>query len=173
MKGRPQYRIRNWAKYNRSLVQRGSLTIWFSDDVAKSWLQKPSGNSKKGRLLTYSDQATLAALIIRQVYHLPLRALQGFLISIASLLQLALPIPHYTSICRRSAALGADIKRLSRKQPTDIVIDSSGLKVYGEGEWKVRQHGKSTRRTWRKIHQIDGKETQSLRTGRNCRSLVL
>ena len=152
MKGRSQYRIRNWAEYNRALIQRGSLTIWFSDDVAKGWLQKSPNNSRKGRPLTYSDQAILATLIIREVYHLPLRALQGFLVSIVSLLQLALPIPHYTRICRRSAVLGKEIKRLSRKQPTDIVVDSSGLKVYGEGEWKVRQHGKSKRRTWRKIH---------------------
>ena len=152
MKGHSQYRIRNWAEYNKSLVQRGSLTIWFSNDVAKSWLQKPSNKSKRGRPLTYSDQAILSALIMREVFHLPLRALQGFLVSIASLLGLALPIPHYSHICRRSSTLGISVKRLSRKRPTDIVFDSSGLKVYGEGEWKVRQHGKSKRRTWRKIH---------------------
>lgn len=94
----------------------------------------------------------MSALIMREVFHLPLRALQGFLLSLVSLLRLAIPIPHYTRICRRSADLGTQVKRLSRKRPTDLVFDSTGLKVYGEGEWKVRQHGKSKRRTWRKIH---------------------
>lgn len=147
-----RYRIRNWAEYNKSLVQRGSLTVWFSDDVVKSWLQKPEARLGRGRSFTYSDQAILAALIIREVFRLPLRALQGFLMSITSFLHLGLPIPHYSRVCRRSASLGAPIKRLSRKRPTDLVFDSTGLKVFGEGEWKVRQHGKDKRRTWRKVH---------------------
>ena len=152
MKRSSQYRIRNWAEYNKSLVQRGSLTIWFSQDAAETWLEEFTGKRKKGRPRTYSDEAILSALIIREVFHLPLRALQGFLMSLVSLLRLALPIPHYSRICRRSAGLGCKIKRLSKKRPTDLVFDSTGLKVYGEGEWKVRQHGKSKRRTWRKIH---------------------
>jgi hypothetical protein len=152
MKSASRYRIRNWADYNKSLVQRGSLTVWFSDDAAKNWLEKPSSNMKKGHPRVYSDEAIVSALIIRGVFHLPLRALQGFLLSLVSLLQLALPVPDYSRICRRSASLGALIKRLSKKRPTDLVFDSTGLKVYGEGEWKVRQHGKTKRRTWRKVH---------------------
>jgi hypothetical protein len=152
MKNASRYRIRNWADYNKSLIQRGSLTVWFSDDAIRNWLEKPTGKMKKGHPRTYSDEAIVSALIIREVFHLPLRALQGFLLSLVSLLQLALPVPDYTRICRRSADVGARVKRLSRKRPTDLVFDSTGLKVYGEGEWKVRQHGKSKRRTWRKVH---------------------
>jgi hypothetical protein len=152
MKGATQYRIRNWAEYNKSLVQRGSLTVWFSDDAIKTWIEELPGKTKRGRPRIYSDEAIMSALIIREIYHLPLRALQGFLLSLVSLLRLTIPIPHYSRICRRSANLGTQIKRLSRKRPTDLVFDSTGLKVYGEGEWKVRQHGKSKRRTWRKIH---------------------
>jgi len=101
----------------------------------------------------YSDDAILCALMIKVVYHLPLRALEGFLVSLLELLGILLPVPSYTQICRRAASLGQTVKRLSsKKNITDIVIDSSGLKVHGEGEWKVRQHGKSKRRTWRKIH---------------------
>lgn len=152
MKRETQYHIRNWTEYNRSLIQRGSLTVWFSDDAIETWIEESTGKRSRGRPKTYSDEAILSALIIREVFHLPLRALQGFLMSLVSLLQLSIPIPHYSRICRRSSDLGTNIKRLSRKRPTDLVFDSTGLKVYGEGEWKVRQHGKSKRRTWRKIH---------------------
>lgn len=101
----------------------------------------------------YADEAILCALMIKVVYRLPLRALEGFLISLLGLLEVLLPVPSYTQICRRAASFVQIVKRLSGKRNiTDIVIDSSGLKVYGEGEWKVRQHGKSKRRTWRKIH---------------------
>jgi hypothetical protein len=146
------YRIRNWAEYNRALVNRGSLTIWF-EEAPEKWLEtKRTGN--KGRPRTYSDEAILCALVIRAVFHLPLRALQGFLLWVFQAMQLALPVPCYTRICRRAAHLGQELKRLTKKNPTDIVFDSTGVKVYGEGEWKVRQHGKGKRRTWRKVHLV-------------------
>ncbi|MBS0648107.1 MAG: IS5 family transposase [Verrucomicrobia bacterium] len=94
----------------------------------------------------------LCALMITAVYRLPFRALRGLLLSLVSLLGIILPVPCYTRICRRAAELGQEIKNLSSKRVIDIVFDSSGLKVYGEGKWKVRQHGKSKRRTWRKSH---------------------
>jgi len=145
------YRIRNWAEYNRSLVERGNITIWFSDNALEKWVLPNTG--KRGRPKTYSNDAILCALMIKAVYHLPLRALEGFIQSLLFLLGALLPVPSYTQICRRAKGLGQKIKCLSAKRNiTDIVIDSSGLKVFGEGEWKVRQHGKSKRRTWRKIH---------------------
>lgn len=151
MEKKRTYRIKNWSEYNRSLIQRGDITLWCSDDAFESWVL-PNGG-KQGRPKMYSDQAILCALMLKVVYRLPLRALEGFLISLLGLLGALLPVPSYTQICRRAASLGQIIKRLSsKKNITDIVIDSSGLKVYGEGEWKVRQHGKSKRRTWRKIH---------------------
>ena len=106
----------------------------------------------RGRPKVYSDEAILCALIVKSVYRLPFRALRGFILSFIHLLGLTLPVPCYTRICRRAAEFGQEIEKLGTKKPSDIVFDSSGLKVYGEGEWKVRQHGKSKRRTWRKIH---------------------
>lgn len=145
------YRIRNWAEYNKSLVQRGSITIWLSEDVRNKWMAEKTGT--RGRPRIYSDDAILCALMIKAVYHQPLRALVGLLSSLLFLLGVCLPVPSYTQICRRAAKLGQEVKRLSKgRRITDIVIDSSGLKVFGEGEWKVRQHGKTKRRTWRKIH---------------------
>ena len=75
MKGATKYRIRNWADYNKSLVQRGSLTVWFSEDSIKTWIEDSSEKMKRGRPKTYSDEAILASLVIREVFHLPLKAL--------------------------------------------------------------------------------------------------
>jgi len=145
-----KYHIRNWSEYNKALINRGSLTIWFSESAIKGWLaHNPKG---RGRPKIYSDEAILCALIVKAVYRLPFRALRGFILSFIHLLGLTLPVPCYTRICRRAAELGQEIEKLGTKKPSDVVFDSSGLKVYGEGEWKVRQHGKSKRRTWRKIH---------------------
>jgi hypothetical protein len=145
-----KYRIRNWKDYNRSLVQRGSITVWFSQDAVDKWRAAPTG--KRGRPSTYSDDAILTALLIRFVFHLPLRALEGFLSSLVLTLEISLQIPSYSQICRRAQLLGKNLERLSKRKITDLVIDSTGLKVYGEGEWKARQHGYSKRRTWRKLH---------------------
>jgi len=145
-----KHRIRNWPEYNRALVNRGSLTIWFEDSPEK-WLETQK-TGLKGRPRMYSDQAILCALVIQAVFHLPLRALRGFLLWAFSSMKLDLPVPCYTRICRRAASLGQDLQSLSKNRPTDIVFDSTGVKVYGEGEWKVRQHGKGKRRTWRKVH---------------------
>ncbi len=145
-----KYSIRNWGDYNRALVQRGSLTIWFSPESIEKWLAGKEG--KRGRPRVYSNDAILCALILKAVYHVPFRQLRGLLQSLIQLLGISLPIPCYTRMCRRAKDLGQKNQKLSSKRPTDVVFDSTGLKVYGEGEWKVRQHGVSKRRTWRKIH---------------------
>lgn len=145
-----QYRICNWSEYNKSLTNRGSLTVWFSDEAINKWNAETT--SKRGRPRIYSDEAILCALMIKAVYKLPFRALRGFMLSVMKLLGLSLQIPCYSRICRRASDLGQEVKRFSNKRVTDIVFDSSGLKIYGEGEWKVKKHGKSKRRTWRKLH---------------------
>ncbi len=145
-----KYCIRNWSEYNKALVNRGSLTVWFSKESCDKW---NAGRSlKRGRPQVYSDEAILCALMIKAVYKLPFRALRGLMLSMIGLLGLCLQVPCYTRICRRAAELGQEIRRFGSKNITDIVFDSSGLKVYGEGEWKVKKHGKSKRRTWRKLH---------------------
>ena len=132
------YKIRNWSQYNKSLIKRGSITFWFSEDCIKKW----KGGRKKGhfgRPFKYSDDAIICALTIRFIYHLPLRALEGFLKSLVAILKISISIPSYTQICRRSQNLKIN-KKISKKRPKDIVFDGSGFKIYGEGEWKVRTH---------------------------------
>lgn len=148
------YRVRNWKHYNRSLVNRGNLTIWFSDDAMKSWYQKPQKNKKPGRSYTYSDTYIELALTIRTLFHLPLRATQGFLEGLILMLGLNLQVSHYSRLSRRAGDLDIKLTMLKNagKIPTDLVIDSTGLKIFGEGEWKMRTHGKQKRRTWRKYH---------------------
>lgn len=131
------YRITNWSKYNKSLIQRGSINFWFSEDAISKWQH----TNEKGRPQEYSDDAILCSLLVRTVYHLSLRALEGFLSSLVALLGHSINIPSYSQICRRSKVLKKVLKKLSNRRPHDIVFDSTGLKVYGEGEWNVKQHG--------------------------------
>jgi hypothetical protein len=145
------YRVRNWKEYNNALKQRGSLTVWISDDVIQAW-RAMARTGKKGKPQTYSDLAILAMLTLQEIYHLPLRGTCGFTESIFTLLNLTLPVPGFLQLGRRRQTLEVRLPRAKSQAPLHLVIDSTGVKVYGEGEWKVRQHGYSYRRTWRKLH---------------------
>jgi hypothetical protein len=148
-KQKRQYRIRNWQQYNKALVQRGSLTLWIDARATNTWLDH-SCPHRRGRRRLYTDAAILCALLLREAYHLPLRATQGLVSSVLRLMQAALPSPHYSTLCRRARLL--ELSLAESRKIRHLVIDSSGLKVYGEGEWKVRLHGADKRRMWRKLH---------------------
>ena len=146
-----QYRIHNWSNSNTSLINRGRITLWFDEESIESWfVTKPAG--KRGRPCLYSDAAIICLLLIKSVFRLDFRKLQGFTESLVVLMSLDITIPSYTQICRRQASLGVNLSHIQRDEPIHVVIDSTGLKVFGEGEWKTRQHGISKRRTWRKLH---------------------
>lgn len=152
MASKIKYRIRNWSEYNKALVNRGSIRFWFSDDYTNNWLNSDTP-SRKGRPKTYSDIAIECMLLIRSVFHLPLRGLQGFVDDLISMAGLTLPCPNYTTVCRRAKELNICLpKHIKPGEAIHVLVDSSGLKVFGEGEWKTRKHGYSKRRTWRKIH---------------------
>lgn len=142
-----KYQVRNWKEYNQSLVNRGKITLWLDNEAVKCWV--PEKKKRSGRPFQYSQVAIETALTIRYVFNLPLRATEGFLISIFSLLQLQLPVPDYTLLCKRGKKAP---QPEGSRNVTDIVVDATGVKVFGEGEWKVKQHGKSKRRKWRKFH---------------------
>jgi len=145
------YRVRNWAAYNQSLVKRGSITLWISDDVLNAWQPTPSGPRPRGGQKQYSDGALECLLMVKAVYHLTLRATEGFAQSLCHLLKVKVPVPDYTTLCRRAKTLTVALPTTAMG-PIHAMLDSTGLKIFGEGEWKVRQHGYSQRRMWRKLH---------------------
>jgi len=157
-----KYRVRNWKEYNQSLVQRGSLILWIPENVNLVW----NSNGKQ----TYSDAAIEIILSIKAMYGLPLRATEGFVQSIFQLAGITLSVPDYSTISRRAENLSVKLKRINVKQSVNMILDSTGNKIFGEGEWKVRQHGWSKRRTWTKIHigiDSDGEIRATVTTGNN------
>ena len=143
------YRVKNWAAYNQALVQRGTLTVWLSQEAVDGW--RYGGPPQRGAQFYYSDLAIETALTLRLVYHLPLRQTEGFVESIQQLMDRDVSAQDHSTLSRRHGGLDIALPQRSVDEPIHMVVDSSGLKVYGEGEWKVRQHGWSSRRTWRKL----------------------
>src|SRR5256712_8420753 len=150
MKRKTPYRIRNWSQYNAALGGRGSLTLWVDEAALAAW--RYTGPTQRGAQYVYAEAAISCVLTLRTVYHLALRATEGLARSVFALLEVTLPVPSYSTLSRRAAELTVALGARPRATPLHLVIDSSGFKVYGEGEWKVRQHGWSKRRTWRKLH---------------------
>jgi Transposase DDE domain len=146
---KPTYRIRNWNQYNDALVRRGSITLWVDQDMLRAW--RYQGPAQRGAQFEYSDLAIECLLTLRAVYHLTLRATEGFARSLFEVMGVDLPVPDYTTLCRRAATVRITLPKRA-EGPLHLVLDSTGLKVYGEGEWKVRRHGYSKRRTWLKLH---------------------
>ena len=146
-----RYKVRNWAEYNRALIQRGGLTVWIDEAAVTAW-HHAQADGGRGRPKVYADAAIECALVLKSVFHLSLRATQGFLGSVLQLMRLELPVPDYTTVSRRQAALDVTLPVARRKIARHIVIDATGLKIYGAGEWHVRKHRTSRRRTWRKLH---------------------
>lgn len=143
------YRVKNWTEYDKALVQRGSITFWLSDDFEKTWHY--AGEKQRGSQFDYSDKAIEIMLTIKEVFHLTNRQTEGFMCSLFAMLKIALPVPDHSTLSKRGKKLKVNSPKKTNSR-LNIVMDSTGLKIYGEGEWKVRQHGISKRRTWRKLH---------------------
>lgn len=165
-KEREKYRVKNWSLYNKALVNRGSITLWLSEEVISSWYYQ--GDRDPGGSMKYSDACLLCLLSIKSVFGLGYRQTQGFGSSLIDRLGLNMEVPSYSQICRRQASIKVPIKvsgttqTVGRGTGMHIVVDSTGLKVYGEGEWKTRMHGTSKRRTWRKLHLAVDEKTNDL-----------
>ncbi|WKZ15930.1 MAG: IS5-like element ISJca1 family transposase [Candidatus Jettenia caeni] len=148
-KSKKDYRVRNWSEYTEALRQRGSLDVWIDEGVQEKWNAEPTG--QRGSPPTYSDLAITSTLQLGIVFHQRLRQTEGLVKSLFRLMNIPLKVPDYSTLSRRGETVGISLAK-EKKENLVLVIDSSGLKVYGEGEWKVRQHGYTKRRTWRKIH---------------------
>lgn len=152
------YHIRNWSEYNAALKARGSLTFWIDEAVLEQWII-PNLSGKPGASDFYSDLAISTMATVKAVYKLGGRQCQGFVESVFELMDLELSVPDHSTLSRRLGQLSVKLPVLPKSGARHVVVDSTGVKVYGEGEWKTRQHGVSKRRTWRKLHLGVDEET--------------
>ena len=147
---RQRYRVTNWAEYDAALRQRGSLTIWFTEDAIAAWNAEP--RTTRGGQSRYSVLAIKTALTLRAVFRLALRQTEGLIGSILRLLGIDLTIPDHSTLSRRAETLEVPIPCRSSRGPVHLLVDSTGLQLCGAGEWLVEKHGKRRRRSWRKLH---------------------
>jgi hypothetical protein len=145
------YRVTNWRAYDQSLRDRGDITLWISQDALEAWTPPQTG--KRGAQPVYSDIAIETALTLRLLFHLPLRQTEGFLGSLLRLMDVMLPCPDHTTLSRRHAtvAIRRQIER-APEGPISLIVDSSGLKVCGQGEWHAQKHGEKKGKRWKKLH---------------------
>jgi len=149
--------VTNWPDYDASLRQRGSLTVWFTAEAVEAWAAEP--RTTRGGQPWYSALAILTALTLRAVFRLAFRQTEGLIGSIIGLLGLALRVPDHTTLSRRAATVEVPRPRRpstdaggGHAQPVHLLVDSTGLKLCGAGEWLLEKHGTRTRRSWRKLH---------------------
>ena len=149
-----KYKVTNWRSYDRSLVNLGDITLWLSEEVIQSW--NHCSKQTFGRPKLYSDLAIETALSLRLIFKLPLRQTEGLLRSLFKLLNLDLSVPDHTTLSRRNHTLNIKLKRMgSMTGPIDLVIDSTGLSIHGEGRWTRHKHGKRKRRGWDRIDRSE------------------
>jgi hypothetical protein len=153
---RQQHKVANWPAYDASLRRRGSLTVWFSDEAIEAWAAAP--RTTRGGQPWYSALAILTALTLKAVFRLAFRQTEGLIGSVVGLLGLALRVPDHTTLSRRATTLEVPRpRRPSTKaggdaEPLHLLVDSTGLKLCGAGEWLAEKHGTKSRRSWRKLH---------------------
>ncbi|WP_245191058.1 IS5 family transposase, partial [Jannaschia formosa] len=167
-----RYRTLTWPAYNRSLRDRGSLTVCL--DLGMAWHTAPSG--KRGRQQTFSDAAIQTCLMIKALFGLPLRQVSrrgasgssppanGFVASLLELAGLGWPVPDFSTLCRRQKTLAVRLPYRGSRGPLHLLVDSTGIKVRVEGEWHAREHGGTKRRVWRKVH-LDTSDNLSISPG--------
>src|SRR3954447_13765878 len=143
-------RITNWAEYDAALRQRGSLTVWFTDEAIAAWKAAP--RTTPGGQPHYSDLAITTALTLRAVFRLALRQTEGLIGSVLQLLSLDLSVPDFSTLSRRAQSLELPAQPRTTGGAIHLLVDSSGLKLGGPGEWLVEKHGTKKRRSWRKLH---------------------
>src|SRR5215207_7914017 len=145
-----RHRITNWAEYDAAPRQRGSLTVWFTDEAIAAWRAEP--RRTRGGQPHYSALAIRTALTLRAVFGLALRQTEGLIGSILRLLGLDLAVPDHSTLSRRAEILEVPRPCSSSREPVHLLVDSTGLRLCGPGEWLIEKHGTRRRRSWRKLH---------------------
>lgn len=154
-----RYRTTNWSSYTASLRKRGSLLIWLDKEMA--WLAPHDGSP--GRPALFSDTAIQFCLTIKVLFKLPLRQTTGMVACLLKLAGLDWAVPDYTTLCRRQKTLAVQIPYRRADGPLNLLVDSTGIKFLGDGEWQARKHGVQGRRQWRKVHLAMDAATSDIR----------
>ena len=144
-----RHRVTNWSEYDAALRQRGSLTVWFSEEAIAAWRAEP--RTTRGGQPHYSALAIRTALTLRAVFRLALRQTEGLIGSILRLLGLDLAVPDHSTLSRRAEALEVP-RPIAHTGSVHLLVDSTGLRLCGPGEWLIEKHGTRRRRSWRKLH---------------------
>ena len=145
-----RYRTTNWSEYNAALRKRGSLLVWLDREM--EWLAPGSG--RPGRPETFSDAAIQFCLSLKVLFGLPLRQTTGMVASLLEIADLDWPVPDHSTLCRRQKTVTIQIPYRRAGGNLNLLVDSTGVKMAGDGEWQVRRHGPSRRRQWRKVHLV-------------------
>ena len=145
-----RFRVKNWPAYDRALRGRGDITVWLTPAAIAAWTPLPTGS--RGGQSRYSDVVIEAALTLRLVFQLPWRQTEGLLASIITIMGLTLDVPDHTTLSRRTAGLDVRLKHRDPSRPLDLVIDATGVGVFGEGEWAAAKWGGRGKRGWKKLH---------------------
>jgi len=153
-------RKRNWSEYNKKLVQRGSLTFLIDPKIMKT-LGVKAQKKRKGRPLEFSDQLILILLMVKIHYKMPYRMLEGFARFFFEQFK-KIKVPTYSLTCKRAKGLSTKLPKLSSCRPKTVIVDATGIKIQGEGEWKVKIHGKGRPRKWIKLHVAIDERTQEI-----------
>ncbi len=159
--GKAKSNVSNWSSYNRALVNRGAVTFWIDNKAVSQW-HCDTHHGGRGRGFHFSDTAIETALMIKAVFSLPLHATEGFLNSVFDLMQLPCRSPSYSCLSKRAKTVEVNYKRRSSGAVAHVVVDATGLKIYGEGEWHAYKHGREKRRRWRKLHLAVDSDTHDI-----------
>ena len=154
-----RYRTTNWSSYNAALRKRGSLLVWLDKEM--TWLASHEG--RPGRPPVFSNAAIQFCLSIKVLFKLPLRQTEGMVVSLLKLAGLDWPVPDFSTLCRRQKTLAVQIPYRRADGPLNLLVDSTGIKFLGDGEWQVRKHGLQGRRQWRKVHLAVDTATSDIR----------
>jgi len=154
-----RYRPTNWSGYTASLKKRGSLLVWLDKEMA--WRAPPDGSP--GRPSVFSDAAIQFCLTIKVLFKLPLRQTTGMVASLQKMADLDWTVPDYTTLSRRQKTLAVQIPFRRADGPLNLLVDSTGIKFLGDGEWQARKHGIQGRRQWRKVHLAMDTATSDIR----------
>ena len=164
-----RYRTTNWSDYSAALRKRGSLSVWFDPEMV--WLAGKTG--KRGRPETFSDAAIQTCLTLKVLFGLPLRQTVGLVESLIQMAGLDWPVPDYSTLCRRQARIAVQVPYRTSGQPLNLLVDSTGIKFRGDGEWQARKHGPS-RRQWRKVHiALDAGNADGAYDTRRCHGAII